>query len=327
MAIKFGDSIGMTTRKQNVERDAFETIEDMKNYRELFLPPIFHAMCEEDGCMYIYNVNNEVNPTTGKWRKFTGGGGGGVSLEEDIVANVAVGNAPVGTVFAAGDTFADYIKKVHVATLPPAVSITSPSSTTKEVGEVITTLPIKAKITRKTYTVSKVEFFNNNVSLNTITGIPEDGLVQMDYECNNNDTNMTIKVVASDSNGLTGKSSVDVKFSRGIFYGTSTGSELYNTSALVRGLSNKELGKVKGYKFSITIPVGSKSVIIAIPSTLGSIADIKFRESMNLSVLASFNVSTVDVEGANGYTATSYKVYQYVAASSFSQLSHYDVEL
>ena len=81
-----------------------------------------------------------------------------------------------------------------------------------------------------------------------------------------------------------------------------------------------------GYKFTVDIPVGTKSVIIAIPSTM-SLSAINFRESMNMDVLSTFSISNVDVQGANGYTAIGYKVYQYVATSPFSQASHYDVTM
>lgn len=249
---------------------------------------------------------------------------GNSELEHNIVCNVSVGNAPSGTTLPQGMTFTEYVEKVHITTLPPTVKINVPTSVTYEVGEVITTLPIKATITKGTYALSKAEFYDGNVLLNTITGIPSNGVVSMDYSCNNNDTDMKIKVVATDNNGLKGNASIDIKFARGIFYGTSTNEDLYNTSALIRSLDTKELGKTSGYKFTIDIPVGTKSVIIAIPATM-SLSDIKFRESMNLSTITSFNISNVDVEGANGYQSVQYKVYQYIADSAFSQESHYDV--
>ena len=249
---------------------------------------------------------------------------GGSELEKNIVCNVAVGNAGVGTTLPRGMTFTEYAEKVHVATLPPSVVINEPTAMTKEYGEVITTLPIKATITKKTYTLSKADFYDGNTNINTIVGIPGNGVVSMGYNCNTNDRDMKIKVVATDTGGLQGSASVDIKYSRGIFYGTSADGTLYNTSALVRSLDNKLLGKGKGATFTIDIPAGTKTVVIAIPATM-SLADVKFRESMNMGVLSTFNVSNVNVEGANGYTAIGYKVYQYTAPTSFSQLSHYDV--
>lgn len=253
---------------------------------------------------------------------------GALELERDIVCNVAVGNTKVGDTLPQGMTFTEYAERVHVATLPPAVSINSPAAAVKEYGEVITTLPIKATIIKKSYTLSKAEIYDNNTLINTIVGIPGNGVISMDYSCNNNDRDMKIKVVAIDSAGLQGSSSVDIKYSRGIFYGTSTTGDLYNTSTLVRSLNNKVLGKGKGYQFTIEIPVGTKSVIIAIPSTLGKIDSIKFRESMNMDVSSTFTIiNNVSVEGANGYTAIDYNVYEYIAPTSFSQLSHYDITI
>jgi hypothetical protein len=249
---------------------------------------------------------------------------GSSELERDIICNVSVGNAGAGTTLPRGMSFTEYAERVHVATLPPSVVINEPTAMTKEYGEVITTLPIKATITKKTYNLSKADFYDNNTNINTIVGIPTNGVVSMGYTCNNNDRDMKIKVVATDAGGLQGSASVDIKYSRGIFYGTSTTGTLYNTSALVRSLGNKLLGKGKGDTFTIDIPVGTKTVVIAIPATM-SLADVKFEESMNMGVLSTFNVSNVDVEGANGYTAIGYKVYQYIAPTSFSQLSHYNV--
>ena len=278
----------------------------------------YDALTEEerkDKVFYVYDDDEGYD-----------GGGGESELEHDITCNVSVGNAPSGTVLPQGMTFTEYAEKVHVTTLPPSIKINTPTSVTHEIGEVITTLPIKATITKGTYALSKAEFYDGNTLLNTITGIPTNGVVNMDYSCNNNDTNMKIKVVATDNNGLTGNASVDIKFARGIFYGTSTTGDSCNTSALVRSLSTKELGKTSGYKFTVDIPVGTKSVIIAIPATM-NLSAVNFRESMNMDVTSSFTVSNVDVQGANGYTAIRYKVYQYVATSVFSQSSHYDVTI
>lgn len=228
--------------------------------------------------------------------------GGSSVLEKDIISNVSVGNTNAGTKLPKGMTFTEYAEKVHVATLPPLVTINSPTSAVKEFGELITTLPIKATITKKTYTLSEAAFYDNNTLINTITSIPDNGVVSMDYSCSNKDRNMKIKVVATDAGGLQGSASVDIKFSRGIFYGVSTTGDLYNTSSLVRGLNTKELGKSKGYQFTIDIPAGTKSVVIAIPSTMGKIGGIKFRESMNMDVTSTFAIiDNVDVEGANGY--------------------------
>ena len=76
MAISLIDNLKIQNKKQNVERDSFATIADMVSYSPNYLPNIFHAMCEETGKMYVYNVNNDEDPDLGKWRVLEGSGGG-----------------------------------------------------------------------------------------------------------------------------------------------------------------------------------------------------------------------------------------------------------
>ena len=76
MAISLIDNLKIQNKKQNVERDSFATIADMVSYSPNYLPNIFHAMCEETGKMYVYNINNDEDPDLGKWRVLEGSGGG-----------------------------------------------------------------------------------------------------------------------------------------------------------------------------------------------------------------------------------------------------------
>lgn len=59
--------------QQNFMRDSFPTLADMLAYDTAMLPPVFHAMVDEDGKLYTYWENNEVDPVLGKWRLGTGG--------------------------------------------------------------------------------------------------------------------------------------------------------------------------------------------------------------------------------------------------------------
>ena len=72
MAISLIDNLKIQNKKQNVERDSFATIADMVSYSPNYLPNIFHAMCEETGKMYVYNVNNDEDPDLGRWRVLEG---------------------------------------------------------------------------------------------------------------------------------------------------------------------------------------------------------------------------------------------------------------
>ena len=73
------------------------------------------------------------------------------------------------------------------------------------------------------------------------------------------------------------------------------------------GKSNRALAN--GNTFSINIPVNATRVIFAYPSTLRDVTSVKDVNGMNAEIKSAFTQSTVLVEGANGYTAISYKVY------------------
>lgn len=51
----------------------FKTLEEMKLFDVRFLSDTALATNDEDGNLYIYNVNNTENPNTGKWEKLEGG--------------------------------------------------------------------------------------------------------------------------------------------------------------------------------------------------------------------------------------------------------------
>ena len=55
--------------QQNFERDSYLTLAEMKAVVDKRMPDIFTATCKETGKFYIYNKNNEVDETLGKWRE------------------------------------------------------------------------------------------------------------------------------------------------------------------------------------------------------------------------------------------------------------------
>lgn len=97
MSLTFGDNISYQGKKPLDSRSIFKTIADMKAYSENYLPPLAICQNEEDGKTYTYNVNNEVNELTGKWREFSGGSGGGSGTAGKSAYEIAVDNGFVGT--------------------------------------------------------------------------------------------------------------------------------------------------------------------------------------------------------------------------------------
>ena len=84
-------------------------------------------------------------------------------------------------------------------------------------------------------------------------------------------------------------------------------------SAFIRGNATAQgSGKNAATKKEVSIPAGTNRVIIAIPAGTGyskKLTDVIDVDGMGLSQFSKFTESNVDVEGANGYTAMSYKVW------------------
>lgn len=96
---------------------------------------------------------------------------------------------------------------------------------------------------------------------------------------------------------------------RNTFYGTLIEKNDI-TSDTIRGLttkSNKAL--TDGSGFTINVPIGALRVVFAYPATLRNVTSVKDINGMGADIASSFSKQIVDVEGANNYTAISYKVY------------------
>lgn len=204
----------------------------------------------------------------------------------------------------------------------------TPNASVYEIGTLITSLVLSASITKKSKPLTFVKFYEGSTILNTQTGtsVANGGTFSYTHTLNNDDTDTTYKVECSDGDNTVNKTAT-IKFARNTFYGTdSATTSPYTTSAEVRALTGKKLGAKAGDTFSVSIPVGSKKVVIAIPSTL-NISSIKYVEGLNAEVKSVFSIGTVNVEGNNNYTGIDYKVYEYAPASPFSAVCTYNVTL
>ena len=96
---------------------------------------------------------------------------------------------------------------------------------------------------------------------------------------------------------------------RNTFYGTVTEKGTID-SAVIRKLPYKSNAALAdGAAFDIDIPVGALGVIIAYPATLRDMTSVKDSNGMSAEISSGFTKESVEVEGANGYKATTYKVY------------------
>ena len=100
-----------------------------------------------------------------------------------------------------------------------------------------------------------------------------------------------------------------------------------SSSAVIRGLQNSSDAAVAvGSSFNVDFVAGSKSVIIAYPATVADMSTVIDTGAMNTPIQKAHDF-TVDVEGANGYAAASYKVWIYNFAEGASADNTYEVTI
>ena len=111
---------------------------------------------------------------------------------------------------------------------------------------------------------------------------------------------------------------------RNEFYGTLTTKPGTMTSADIRGLAGKK-AQAAG-TISVSVPVGAMRVVIAVPDSkvVNSVLDVN---GLNAQIFSSFTKTTVQVEGANGYTAMAYNVYYLDYANANDTANTYTVTI
>ena len=278
------------------------------------------------------------------------------ALDEEIGSEIkvtqAVGALKMNQTFTATDTIKDILKKMlqqelQPAVTEPAVSLTFTAAKSYEVGTKLTpsySASLSAGsysygpatgITATSWSVSATGVEN---PITTATGsFPEITVTEdMNYKVTavatheagadpvtnlGNPADASKKIAAGTKSATSGS----ITGFRSFFYGTkTTGLDSYD-SAAVRALTNGNAKAEPNKKFNITIPAGTKQVVIAVPAarSLKSVINVGLSRG---EVADTFVASTVDVEGANGYTAAPYKVYVFNSSTALDA-NTYEVTL
>lgn len=110
---------------------------------------------------------------------------------------------------------------------------------------------------------------------------------------------------------ITSSSGVSFTGQRCYFYGTGIGDLPELNSANIRALNNKKLNAKTGTEFEIPVAIGQQYIIFAYPSTLREVNQVMYVETNDTGMAPNFDQALVQVEGANGFTSTEYRVYTY----------------
>ena len=93
-------------------------------------------------------------------------------------------------------------------------------------------------------------------------------------------------------------------------------------SAFIRGATNK--GSTQSTQDNVTIPQGTKRIVVAIPANGKNLTSVIDVDGMGLDVFGNFTPTTVDVEGLNGYAAKAYNVWVAENANGMAA-THYNL--
>ena len=221
---------------QNFERDSYATLAEMKAVVDKRIPDIFTATCKETGKFYIYNKNNEVDETLGKWREISGGASSGSSGTAEETSYTNESFPQYDNVDLALDAL---FNKVYYVKPTCSLSAT-PSGGTFEMGTTISA-PISFKWT-----------INKDITSQTLTDCTlEDTSVRTATYNTDITSDKTFTLSVSDGEN-SASSSVSYKFLNNVFWDSASVAETYN-SEFISTLSNKKLtNAVKGtYSFNI----------------------------------------------------------------------------
>ena len=112
---------------------------------------------------------------------------------------------------------------------------------------------------------------------------------------------------------------------RNYFYGATADKPTVD-STYVRGLTPSNAAYAAG-EIVIEVAAGSQRVAIACLADKTGVTKIINETAMNADVTETFNESTVNVEGVNGYTAKSYKIWVYEPAKPYESAATLRVTL
>ena len=112
---------------------------------------------------------------------------------------------------------------------------------------------------------------------------------------------------------------------RNYFYGATTEKPTLD-SAYVRGLTKSNKAYAAG-TVAINVPAGAQRVAIACLASKAGVTKVINETAMNADVTSTFVQSTVQVEGANGYTAQEYKVWVFEPAVPYENAATLKVTL
>lgn len=283
--------------------------------------------------MVVTNDTDELIYVDGsKAQHSLGGGRAREAHTVNLGAGGELGSLKTGDELPVDMTFDEFIKKLTVKQVPPTYTAptaslaAAPMTAAYEVGSTASIkftgtfnqkdagalgafdliqdgvdTPVFTSATSPAVTTQEVAIPEGSVSFFAKATFAEGDVKKDNLGADYADGHIAAGSVSSTKFTVTGK--------RCAFYGAGAGEAPAFDSAAIRALSGKTLGPVAGTVLTIPVAVGQQHVVFAYPSSLRDVSKVEYVEANDPNMAANFDMSTVTVEGANGFTATGYKVY------------------
>ena len=220
------------------------------------------------------------------------------TLTKEIVADVEWGNVYPGKVYPVGTDHQTIFEDLLTRYLTPEVKLTiTPNATLYDiVTDTVDKIEMFATVTKKTSTITKIEFLIDGVVIETVTAnVADGGLFEYVYEPTtpiNADT--SLKVVVTDEKNGVGNATKNIKFVAKSYYGIVDAAIGEPTEAIIKTL-NGVLKDTKNYVYDgITTDWGK--VCYAYPASFGNLTSIKDMVN-NLNYTTEFTKTTATVDG------------------------------
>lgn len=204
---------------------------------------------------------------------------GGAVLEQTLTVSNPIGMATNGKTYPAGTSLEVLLRDMLIKEIAPGLTLSIVPSTTlyDVVEDRISTIKMRAVVTKNTYPLSKVEFWLDN-TMKQSTSITAAGTYEYDVSFSPaTNSNFTVKAVVYDTKTGTPMSttkSISVKFVGKSYYGTVGADVGEPTEAIIKSLQNRILKDTKNLTYSgITMSYGK--VVYAYPAELGNLSSIK----------------------------------------------------
>lgn len=281
--------------------------------------------------------------TNGAWAAMTGNySAENVYFPDDLVATANIGVIKVGTtgqatVTAKGKNLIDVMKTIMIekknpSATAPSVTVSKPAKASYEVGTKITpeysatlnpgkyTYGPATGITASSWEISDTA---GNTSTEASGTFPEIQVIddfnyrvtaKATYDAstavpvtNTGEAYPSVQIPAGNKTGY----SAYITGYRSFFYGSLTSKDAAIDSALVRGLAFQSTeAAAAGTYFEVPVVDQAMRIVFAYPQSIDDSALIvKDDNGMDANITSSYTCYTVNVEGADGYTAIPYKVY------------------